>query len=72
MSDTAVSVRPGLLRRAYQWILRNAEGPYAYSVLALIAFAEASFFPLIPDVVMAPMILSNRRRAARIALWCKA
>ena len=70
MSDTAASARPGLLRRIYHWILRNAEGPYAYSVLALIAFAEASFFPLIPDVVMAPMVLANRRRAARIALWC--
>jgi membrane protein YqaA with SNARE-associated domain len=70
MSDTAASVRLGLLRRLYHWILRNAEGPYAYSVLAVIAFVEASFFPLIPDVVMAPMVLANRRRAARIALWC--
>lgn len=72
MSETAASVRTGPLRRLYHWILRNAEGPYAYSVLALISFAEASFFPLIPDVVMAPMVLSNRRRAARIALWCTA
>src|SRR5215472_11108132 len=72
MSETAASVRNGPLRRLYHWILRNAEGPYAYSVLALIAFAEASFFPLIPDVVMAPMILANRRRAVRIALWCTA
>ena len=72
MSETAASVKLGLLRRLYHWILRNAEGPYAYAVLALIAFAEASFFPLIPDVVMAPMILADRRRAARIALWCTA
>jgi membrane protein YqaA with SNARE-associated domain len=72
MSETAASARNGPLRRLYHWILRNAEGPYAYSVLALISFAEASFFPLIPDVVMAPMVLSNRRRAARIAFWCTA
>jgi membrane protein YqaA with SNARE-associated domain len=72
MSETAASARQGPLRRLYHWILRNAEGPYAYSVLALISFAEASFFPLIPDVVMAPMVLANRRRAARIAFWCMA
>ena len=72
MSESAASVRNGPLRRLYHWILHNAEGPYAYSVLALIAFAEASFFPLIPDVVMAPMILSNKARAVRIAFWCTA
>ena len=72
MSETAASAKNGPLRRLYHWILRNAEGPYAYSVLALISFAEASFFPLIPDVVMAPMVLANRSRAARIAFWCTA
>src|SRR5215470_15822970 len=72
MSETAASARNGPLRRLYHWILHNAEGPYAYSILALIAFAEASFFPLIPDVVMAPMVLANRRRALRISFWCTA
>ncbi len=72
MTETAARTRNGPLRRLYHWILRNAEGPYAYSVLALISFAEASFFPLIPDVVMAPMVLANRRRAAWIAFWCTA
>jgi membrane protein YqaA with SNARE-associated domain len=72
MSETAASVRPGPLRRLYHWILRNAEGPYAYSALAAVSFAEASFFPLIPDVVMAPMVLANRRRMLQIALWCTA
>jgi membrane protein YqaA with SNARE-associated domain len=68
--SVAVKLRPGPFRRLYNWILRNAQGPYAYAILAVIAFAEASFFPMIPDIVMAPMILADRRRALRIALWC--
>lgn len=71
MSDLAAATeRNGPLRRLYNWILRNAEGPYAYGVLAAIAFAEASFFPMIPDIVMAPMILADRRRAVQISIWC--
>jgi membrane protein YqaA with SNARE-associated domain len=71
MSETATANRRiGLLRRLYNWILRNAEGRHAYAALAIVAFAEASFFPLIPDVVMAPMVLANRRRMLQIALWC--
>jgi membrane protein YqaA with SNARE-associated domain len=71
MSDLAAArARTGPLRRVYAWILRNAEGPYAYAVLAIVAFIEASFFPLIPDIVVAPMVLANRSRWLRIALWC--
>ncbi len=71
MSNTA-SVKPRIspFRRLYNWILRNAEGPYAYTVLAIVAFVEASFLPIVPDLVMAPMVLANRRRAFRIAAWC--
>ncbi len=70
MSETA-AVRPrvGILRRLYNWILENAEGPYAYAILAAVAFAEASFFPMLPDVVMAPMIIANRSRAVRVTVW---
>jgi membrane protein YqaA with SNARE-associated domain len=70
MSETAaVSPRVGLFRRLYNWILQNAEGPYAYAILAAVAFAEASFFPMLPDVVMAPMIIANRRRAFQVTVW---
>jgi membrane protein YqaA with SNARE-associated domain len=70
MTETTQVVRPGAFRRLYNWILRNAEGPYAWAALAAIAFAEASFFPMIPDVVMAPMVLADRKRWLQIALWC--
>jgi membrane protein YqaA with SNARE-associated domain len=68
--SAAVSPRAGLFRRLYNWILQNSEGPYAYAILAGVAFAEASFFPMLPDVVMAPMILANRARAFQVTIWC--
>ena len=34
------------------------------------AFAEASFFPIPPDVMLLPMMLADRRRAFRLAAWC--
>jgi membrane protein YqaA with SNARE-associated domain len=65
-----VAKRPGALRRLYAWMMRNAEGPHAWTAMAMIAFAEASFFPIPPDVMLIPMVLANRRRAFLIAGWC--
>ena len=36
--------------------------------LAAVAFAESSFFPIPPDVLLAPMALANPKRAWRYAL----
>jgi membrane protein YqaA with SNARE-associated domain len=62
--------RRGALGSLYRWILGNAGGPYAWWALAALAFAESSFFPLPPDVMLVPMVLADRRRAIRLALWC--
>jgi len=43
--------------------LKNAEGRYAWATMAAIAFAESSFFPIPPDIVMIPMALTNRALA---------
>src|SRR5215471_11946043 len=66
----AVAVRGGPLRRLYAWMLRNAEGRHAWAALALFAFAEASFFPIPPDVMLVPMMVADRKRAFRLAAWC--
>jgi len=58
------------LRNLYAWVMRNAEGPHAWAVMAAIAFAESSFFPMPPDFVMIPMALKNRNRAFVLAAWC--
>ena len=38
--------------------------------MAAVSFAEASFFPIPPDVMLAPMILSRPERAYRYAAVC--
>ena len=38
--------------------------------LALVSFAESSFFPIPPDVMVVPMILARRDQAYRIAAIC--
>ena len=52
-----------MLRRFYDWLLLQAGKKHATWVMAGISFAESSFFPLPPDLLMIPMILANRRRA---------
>lgn len=44
-----------------------AEHPRALLVLAIVAFAESSFFPIPPDVIMIPMIIARPSRAFLIA-----
>jgi membrane protein YqaA with SNARE-associated domain len=58
-----------MLRRLYDWVLENAHKPQALWVLIGISFAESSFLPLVPDVVLVPMILADRRRAFWLATW---
>ncbi|MCR9127522.1 MAG: DedA family protein [Rhodobacteraceae bacterium] len=57
-----------MIRAIYDWTLSMAEHPRALWVLALVAFAESSFFPIPPDVLMIPMILARPSRAWLIAL----
>ena len=62
--------REGLMRRLYHWTLAQADKPSAPYVLGLIAFAESSFFPLPPDIILVPMSLARPRRAWLYALIC--
>lgn len=64
------ATRPGLLNRLYARVLRHAGSPHAPLWLALLAFCEASFFPLPPETLLIPMTLSQRQKAWRYALIC--
>jgi membrane protein YqaA with SNARE-associated domain len=70
MADETAVQRGGPLRTLYGWMLRNAQGRHAWAALACFAFAEASFFPIPPDVMLLPMMLADRKRAFRLAAWC--
>ena len=52
----------------YSRVRSLAEGPHAERALAAVAFTESSFFPVPPDVLLAPMALANPKRAWRYAL----
>jgi membrane protein YqaA with SNARE-associated domain len=51
------------MKRLYDWMMRQAAGPKAPHALALVSFAESSFFPIPPDVMLIPMVLANRAKA---------
>jgi membrane protein YqaA with SNARE-associated domain len=56
-----------MLDRLYARLLALAAGRHALPALVLVAFAEASFFPLPPDLLLIPMILARPRRAFHYA-----
>lgn len=54
------------------WMLRHAEAPHAEGFLFLIAFAESSFFPLPPDLLLIAMVILARDKWLRYFLICLA
>ncbi|MBV8888407.1 MAG: DedA family protein [Alphaproteobacteria bacterium] len=61
-----------MIQRLYARALDIAAGPRATAALVAVAFAESSFFPLPPDVLLIPMILARPRQAWRLAALCTA
>ncbi len=61
---------PALFRRLMDWTLGWANTPYATLSLFLLAMAEASFFPIPPDVLLIALCISIPGRAFRYALVC--
>jgi membrane protein YqaA with SNARE-associated domain len=59
-----------MLRRLYDWVMALAGKRHAVWGLAGVSFAESSFFPIPPDVLLIPMVLADRSRAWRLAGIC--
>jgi membrane protein YqaA with SNARE-associated domain len=59
-----------MLRDVYHRTLALAGSPRAGWWLALVAFTEASCFPIPPDVLLIPMVLARPQRAWRLAFIC--
>lgn len=59
-----------MLRQLYNWTMSFAAHRNARKALAAISFAESSFFPIPPDVLLIPMVLAERRKAFEIAAIC--
>lgn len=54
-----------LYERAIVW----ARHRHAVRYLALLSFVEAFIFPIMPEVMLAPMMLAEPRKAFRFANW---
>jgi len=61
-----------MLRRLYDWVLYWAETPYATWALFLLAFSEASFFPIPPDILLIALAVAIPRKSLKYALICSA
>lgn len=56
-----------LFSAIYEWTLKWAEHKFAPRMLALLTFAESVFFPIPPDVLLAPMVLAKPNKAWQLA-----
>jgi membrane protein YqaA with SNARE-associated domain len=59
-----------MLRRMYDWCIDAAHKPYALWILGIVSFAESSFFPVPPDVMLIPMALARPQKAWLYAGIC--
>lgn len=59
-----------MLRKMYDWVIRWAETPYGDWALFVIAFAESSFFPIPPDVLLIALGIAIPKKSLRYALLC--
>ena len=58
------------LRKLYDWVLHWADTKYGMPALFILAFAESSFFPIPPDVLLIALAMGKRSKAFRFALVC--
>lgn len=61
-----------MLRKLYDWAMGLAGSRHAPAGLAVVSFAESSFFPIPPDVMLAPMVLARPNKAFVYAAICTA
>ena len=59
-----------IIRRIYDWVLHWAETPYGTYALFFLAFAESSFFPIPPDVLLIALAISIPAKAFKYAFIC--
>ena len=58
------------IRSLYNWVLSWAQSPFSECALFIIAFAESSFFPIPPDILLVALAVAIPLRAFRYAIIC--
>lgn len=56
--------------KLYDWVISLASSPRSKSWLSVLSFTESSFFPIPPDVLLAPMCLAKPGKGWRYAFLC--
>jgi membrane protein YqaA with SNARE-associated domain len=59
-----------MLRRLYDWCIAEAGQPHASWIMGVVSFAESSFFPVPPDIMLIPMSLARPDKAYFYATLC--
>lgn len=60
------------VKKLYEWVLSWAHSPYALTALFVLAFAESSFFPIPPDVLLIALALAKPQLSIYYATICTA
>ncbi len=58
------------IKKLYDWTIIKSKHPKAVWFLSFISFAESSFFPIPPDIILIPMIIAKRINAFFYAFIC--
>ena len=61
-----------MIKNLYNWVLNWSNSKYGVVALALMAVAEASFFPIPPDVLLIALCLGSQSKSFKYALICSA
>jgi membrane protein YqaA with SNARE-associated domain len=57
-----------MIRKLYDWIMREAQSVRAKQTLFAVSFAESSFFPIPPDLMLVPMVLAEPKQWLKLVL----
>ena len=71
-TEATAQRKRNVVRRLYDWVLHWAETRYGTPALGALAFAESSFFPVPPDVLLIALAVSKPKRSFRYAAVCSA
>lgn len=72
MTEEISEKRPNIIRRLYAWTVSWADHPAGGWALFFIAFAESSFFPIPPDVLLIALCFGGRYKWLKYAAICTA
>ena len=72
MEQKVVEKKPNIIKRCYNWVLGWADSRWGALALFILAFAESSFFPIPPDILLIALCLGKPKRSFRFATICTA